>query len=118
MKTRSQALNDLLEYNQPIDWITTALKKFPWDSDTIYAVLTRTHIITVLQRYLDATLCEHRVETWANAVEGRDDIAWEQGYEELLQETIHQLANPLLTLSLTQNAAKKIMNVLMSDARM
>jgi hypothetical protein len=114
MKTRSQALNDLLQYNQPMDWINAALKNFPWDSDAIHAVLTRAHITTVLQRYLDGTLFENQVEAWANAVEGRDDIAWEEGYEELLQETIHQLANPILTFPLTQNDAQKMNAILMS----
>jgi hypothetical protein len=112
MKTRTQALTDLLEYNQPLHGIDTALKEFSWDSEKTHAILTRTHVIDVLQRYLNQELYEHQVEAWANAIEGREDIEWEEGYGEALQESIHRLANPLLTLPLTPRAAQGMLNVL------
>jgi hypothetical protein len=42
------------------------------------------------------------VEDWANAVEGREDVGREAGYESLLNDAIFELANPMLHEPLTR----------------
>jgi hypothetical protein len=68
--------------------------------------------VRVLGRFINEELNENEVEAWANAIEGREDIDYEIGYEELLSDVIHQLANPLLTVPLTTSSAEEILDSL------
>lgn len=106
MKSRTTVLLKLLAYEGAIEQLTDALKQFPWDYEVELVTLTRGHVKHVLQRYIDKDLTAQQVEDWANAIECREDIGFEVGYEEWLQESIHHLANPLLTRAITPQAAQ------------
>lgn len=88
------------------------LNKWPWDSDKPLVTLTRPDIMRVLGRFINEELNENEVEAWANTIEGREDIDYEIGYEELLSDVIYQLANPLLTVPLTTASAEEILDSL------
>jgi hypothetical protein len=55
---------------------------------------------------LEGELTTADAEQWANAVEGRDDIGFEQGYEELLRTFVFEVANPVLAEPITENYAR------------
>ena len=103
---RVESLQSLLKLNQPLSQILPSLSTFGWDSDRELVTLERQHVITVLRRYLSGELSESCVEDWANAIEGREDVGAESGFENLLSEVIYRLANPLLTHSLSKGFAK------------
>ena len=71
-------------------------------------VLTRNHVISILKRYLSSELSSEDIESWANIIESREDIGYEENFEELLNDKVFELANPLLTESLSENLAEKI----------
>jgi len=112
MKTRQHTLLDLLYYRVPTKVAVQQLSSFSWDSENTLAVLTREQVAHMLAFYLDNKISAEELEAWANAVEGRDDIGFENEYEEDLQETIHQLANPLLTLPITPENTNHILEAL------
>jgi hypothetical protein len=62
----------------------------------------------VLDQYLDERLSAAAVELWAEVVEGRDDIALESGYEDLLKETIFQLATTVINTELSPSKAQEL----------
>lgn len=101
MKTRTECLNDLLNFNQPLSKSVPHLHDFGWDSDTPLVILNRQHLCSILQRYLDRKLSAEDLEDWANTIEGREDIAYDDEHEELLETVIFELANPLLTSRLS-----------------
>lgn len=82
------------------------LQQYGWDAEEPLAILNRGHIQAVLSRYEARELAEQYVEDWANAIEGREDIAFEAGWEDRLADCIYQLANPLLTNALNRQNAK------------
>jgi hypothetical protein len=96
MKTRTEWLNALLKFNSPLGEIVPHLDNFGWDSDTPIVVLNRQHLCSILQRYLDHQLSAEDLEAWANAIEGREDIAYDEEDRELVETVIFELANPLL----------------------
>ena len=112
MNTRTELLNSLLSFDQPLRQITSTLATFGWDSDRPLVTLNRQHIATVLTRYLDSELSKVDVEDWANAIEGREDIGYENGVADGLSDVIHQLANPQLTLPMSASFAKKLLKQL------
>ncbi len=112
MKERERILLRLVEASDAIQNIQKDLSNLPWDSDKPLVTLTRPDVVRVLHRYLGEAMSSNDVEGWANAIEGREDIQYEIGYEEPLSEVIYQLANPLLTVPLTTASAEEILDSL------
>ena len=104
---RVDALEDLLLLRlSPIE-AQQRLRAFAWDSEEL-VTLTRNHLVRVLDQYLDERLSAAAVELWAEVVEGRDDIALESGYEDLLKETIFQLATTVINTELSPSKAQEL----------
>lgn len=104
---RVDALEDLLLLRlSPIE-AQQGLRAFAWDSEVL-VTLTRHHLVRVLDQYLDERLSAAAVELWAEVVEGRDDIALESGYEDLLKETIFQLATTVINTELSPSKAQEL----------
>jgi hypothetical protein len=103
---RHEALKNLLELNGSVSSLVEAVQAFPWDADAALVTFTRAHMRAALQKYRDKALDAEQLEDWANAIECREDVGFEAGYEDMLQEAIFQLANPLLTLAVTDESAR------------
>lgn len=73
-----------------------------WDSDRQLVILKRQDVAAILERYLANELSAADVEDWANALENREDLGYEQGSKDLLSLVIEELANPLLTRPLSK----------------
>lgn len=118
MKTSKDALSeDRIKLVQaciglPVDFdeLRRQIAKFGWDYDgQIKAVLSRADVATILQRYLKSEIGNKQIEDWADFLEGRDDIAFENGAEAILNEVIHVLANPELHGNMTIKSAQELL---------
>jgi hypothetical protein len=85
---RDALLRRLLDAEQPLAAIIDAVILLPWDSDHDLVTLTSAQI-----SHARETLSPSALEQWANAIECREDIAFES--EECRRE-LHALANPAL----------------------
>ncbi|MGK7946046.1 MAG: hypothetical protein AB4058_16410 [Microcystaceae cyanobacterium] len=112
IQTRHQLLNTLLKFEQPLSDTLNSLNNFSWDSEEVLVSLNKEHLINILQRYLQGELSLTDVENWANAIEGREDIEYEENYEEILEEILFVLANPLLSKPLSSHSAQDYLNQL------
>lgn len=75
-------------------WAASA--RYPWHTDDELAVLTRADVVAVLQRHRDGPPDADTVEAWADVVEGRDDIGYDDEVGALQCEpTDPDLCNPL-----------------------
>lgn len=105
MMTRIDLLNLLLKFEQPLSNILPFLNDLGWDCQKPLVTLNKNHIINILERYLSQQLSSLDVEAWANAIEGREDIEYDKDSEEIIEEAIYELANPILTFPLSINLA-------------
>ncbi len=112
MLERRKLLKKLLKYDGNLKEITTSLEKLGWDSNVSLITLQRQEIIEILNRYIKSEFTTSDIEEWANAIEGREDIDYENGYDELISTIIFKLANPLLTQGLDPQVASEIINSL------
>ena len=112
---RIDALRELLVYEKPSWKLNWQLRKFSWDADEALVILTREHIASVLNRYLAGELNEKQVEDWADLIEGREDIDFDEMHEDVIRDLMHELANPLLTQELSHNSAKKMLDELSTN---
>ena len=91
--TREDAIWALVRLEQPLDAVRASLSLFEWDWEgPPIARLDAREVATVLQRYTAGEVTGDEVETWANLLEGRDDVE----FETEAAEAIFDLANPEL----------------------
>ncbi len=102
---REELLRELIAGRSRSADITSQLAAFGWDSDAELVSLSRTDALTIVERYLRDEASAEAVREWADAVEAREDIGYEQGAEEVLSNFIFELANPEITRPLTQEVA-------------
>jgi hypothetical protein len=103
---RKAILEELLALRSPLDESLGTLATLAWDSEAELATLDREHAVGLINRFLSGMVSSDDLEQWANAIEGRDDIAFVIRDGHLLQESVFELANPLLTEPLTRDRAE------------
>ncbi|MEA5534804.1 hypothetical protein [Crocosphaera sp. XPORK-15E] len=108
MMTRLELLNALINFNQPLSKILPSLNTFKWDFEQELIILKRQHIIQILNRYLADELSVNDIENWANGIESREDIGYEENDEDFLINIIYELANPYLTQQLSVELAQQL----------
>jgi hypothetical protein len=104
---RRDVLADLVKLRLPPDAAVAAVRALPWDSVVEMVVLARRDAHELLQRYLRGELSPSDVESWADAVESRDDIGFESGHEELLRAFVFETANPVLFEPISETYARR-----------
>jgi hypothetical protein len=109
MGNRKSILDQLLGFEQPLKDLKNALARFEWDSEEELSLLSLEHLSGILRRFLSRDISAADVEDWANVIEGRDDIGFELGNRAFIRETLHELANPLLTQPLDLERARELL---------
>ena len=103
MDSRESLLNALLSLTRPLPDIARDLSAYDWDAPSPLVVLDVTHISSSLNRFMAGELSSAQVEDWANCIECRDDIEYDPSSAAGL--ALHELANPVLTCTLTKQSA-------------
>jgi hypothetical protein len=91
---RVEALRDLLWLRKPLPSAISRIKSFPWDSERELVTLTRADARKAVDSYLAGDLSAKGLEQWSDAVEGRDDVGFEDGSEDLLREFVFRFSSP------------------------
>jgi hypothetical protein len=102
---RLSVIRDLLEISRPLAEISAQLSTLDWDYEGDGEKLTRYHLASALQRYLDNSLSASDIEAWANLIEFREDVSFEEDHYQQIEKVLHELANPLLTQPLDLDRA-------------
>jgi len=109
---RVKILQSLLTLSTDLSSIRSQLAPLPWDVEEALVVLTPDHLRTILERRIAGDLSSVEVEDWANLIEGRDDIGFDDEHASKLRAVVHELANPLLTRELTVETARDLISIL------
>lgn len=104
-------LVELVTLSRPLDATLEALARQHWDADSEMVTLDRGNVAAVLQRYLSGELDAETLEAWANAIELCDDIGLPDD-DQLLRNTMFDLANPEMASQPLADRAKTILDML------
>jgi hypothetical protein len=96
----------------PLKNVIQELYAMTWDYDGECVEMTTEHLAGALRRYLRGEVSGADMELWANQVEGRDDVQLEASSESVIEEVLHELANPLLTQPLDRIRAAQLLSSL------
>ena len=110
--SNNKILHNLINSVGTLDQIKLELKKLNWDDSNQISLSTH-HVVDILNKFQNGELRKDDVEEWANLIEGRDDIEYdEKNYDDILQ-AIHILANPVLEGELNFKLAEKVKKMLL-----
>ena len=111
---RKDFLIELIEYRHPMNEILNYINTFPTEeSDDYVVLLTRAHLISVLNRFLNGDLSAQQVEEWADHIGFINEIGEEEGYFEKIRQTLISLAiMPIDGIWLTQKQAREFIEKL------
>ena len=93
MRSRLEVLNDLVTINGNINFLSNELNEYSWDGDETLLTVTRKQLIQVLEKVTGKQIEIHKIEDWANLIECREDLDFE---DELTKKIIFEIANPTL----------------------
>ena len=106
---KTRILLDLVYFKNNIDTLKNMLSQIGFDSETELVSMSRDDIVEILQRSLDKKISFLELEEWANLIECREDIGFE---DEKTQEMIFKLANPYLYGELDEKKVLSYLNEL------
>ena len=106
---KTSILLDLVYFKNNIDTLKNMLSQIGFDSETELVSMSRDDIVEILQRSLDKKISFLELEEWANLIECREDIGFE---DEKTQEMIFKLANPYLYGKLDEKQVLSYLNEL------
>ena len=86
-------LLNLINFAKDMSAIKSDLAKIGFNSESELVTITKNTIANILNRVVDKEISYDLLEEWANLIECREDIGYE---DEILQEIIFELANPCL----------------------
>lgn len=104
--SRREAVADLVHRRRPLVEAVAMLRQYPWDCEEELVELGPSVLRSALSDFLAGSISADDLEEWANAVEGRDDIAFAPSG---VVDVIAALANPLLYEPLTQETARQLL---------
>ena len=106
---KTSILLDLVHFKNNIDALKNMLSQIGFDSETELVSMSRDDIVEILQSSLDKKISFLELEEWANLIECREDIGFE---DEKTQEMIFKLANPYLYGKLDEKQVLSYLNEL------
>ena len=106
---KTSILLDLVYFKNNIDTLKNMLSQIGFDSETELVSMSRDDIVEILQRSLDKKISFLEIEEWANLIECREDIGFE---DEKTQEMVFKLANPYLYGELDEKQVLSYLNEL------
>lgn len=104
---RRRLLRSLLELERPVERIVRELSALPWECDHDLLVVRPHHLIEVLGRLTRGSLTAEQVESWADAIEGREDVGFEEATGQVVKAALFDLANPQMQGELTAEVADR-----------
>lgn len=109
---RFEVLINLVAFSKPVDDLTSDLSNFDWDYDGDPLIVTASDMKLLLNRFLVGERTAEELEAWANLIEGREDLEFEDQQSEAIENVVYSLANPVLQGAITPEFCKELLATL------
>lgn len=109
LRSRKEILKDLVLLQGDIESLKKELSEYSWDIEKPIFKINVEGFSNILKRSINNEIDFELLTNWANALECRDDLDFEN---EEIQEIIFELANPEINGKITKDRLDEIINVL------
>ena len=116
MENRASLLRRVVRYELPIEDTIALLRAYGWGSNEEIVVFTAADAIRLLERYLSGELTARQVEHWAELLEMRGDLGYEERWSDELRRLLFLLANPEVNETITPSLAIELRRLLSDEA--
>jgi hypothetical protein len=104
---RREAVANLVHLRRSIVEAIDELRKFPWDSERELVTLGPSELRHALKEFERGEISAEELESWANGVEGRDDIEFRP---RVIIDLIFEIANPLISRPLNDDTTADMLS--------
>jgi hypothetical protein len=106
---RAEVLQELVRYEKPTEPLMRELKSFGWDwSDAPLLVLKKEDLLKIINRFLSGEISATQLQEWAENLEVREDIAFDEKESELIDDVFFRLATPEINEPLTSESVQRM----------
>lgn len=109
---RFDVLRNLIILSRPLEDLTADLSQLSWDYEGDPLVVNASQIKEILLRYLNGDISARELEQWANLIECREDLEFEERHHDAIENTIYCLANPSLQGAISSDACQVLLKTL------
>lgn len=109
IRGRASILTDVIQIKSDLNRLKTELNYYPWDSNEPLVTVSKEDLTQVFSRAISGEISFVQLEDWANILEARDDIEFEDSQMENL---IFELANPYLNGEINKTRLEEIVDEL------
>lgn len=106
---RMNAIENLALLKKEVRICIDAISEFDWDYDGIPFVLKGDEVARILVRFLDDNISPSELELWADALELREDIKFEEGERDWIQEVVAILSSSELNGPITKSSVTDLL---------
>lgn len=104
--SRTEALRQIVSFGENRELAYVALASFPFDCDVELFAVNKFDLTFALNKYLANEISADDLEIWANFIECREDLNYEE-----IEDYIYALANPELVGELDVIKIKKMVQL-------
>lgn len=110
MHRRTEILREIVQFARPAEPLWRELSSFGWDCDdeSVRLVFKKKELIAVFDRFLAGKISPQELEDWAEGLEGRDDVTFEEEDSELMRDMLFRISSPAITQALTMQSVTQM----------
>ncbi|PKL85065.1 MAG: hypothetical protein CVV22_10005 [Ignavibacteriae bacterium HGW-Ignavibacteriae-1] len=109
MRSRIEIIKELALIQGDIEMLRKELSEYPWDIEEPLFKISKEDFSNILNRSIKNEIDFETLSNWANAIECRDDLEFEN---EVMQEAVFELANPEINGEITKDRLNQIITLI------
>lgn len=99
---RAEVLHELVSFRTPTEPLLQELGSFGWDWDgDPLLILKKEHLVRVIDRFLAGEISAAQLQQWAENLEVREDVAFDEDERALVDPVFFRIATPEINDPLT-----------------
>lgn len=116
MNRRAEILEQLVRYEVPTEPLVRELRGFGWDWNCEpLLILRKEHLIRIIDRFLAGEISGAELHQWAENLELREDVAFEDTDADMIDSVFFRLAVPEINEPLTPEVVRNLRRELGHD---
>ena len=109
MSRHAEILQELARFETPTGPLLQELRSFGWDWDGApLLVLRKADILRVIDRFLAGQISADQLQEWAESLEVREDVAFDDRDAEVLDDVFFRIATPMINEPLTHEVVQRM----------
>lgn len=98
---KKEMLNNIIECKVCISNIEA--KNLHIDDEDYKIHIKRRHLIKIMQDFINGKVSKDELESWAELLEGRDSVEYEEGYEDRISDVLFWISTPDINKPINNN---------------